>query len=186
METVLYILAGVSTAFFVLRLVLMFVGIEGGDGADGVDAIDMPGDLHDAAAAADFKIFTLLTLIVTLMMGSWSSILLLHWLQQPALALGIGYAAGFGLAVAVGYAIFSLRKLEHDGTVRSFEAEGLKGTVYSTVPQAGAGKGQVQVTVNNRLLTFDAVSDGPEIPSFKPIVVMARVDEKTLRVCPTE
>lgn len=186
METVLYILAGVSTAFFILRLVLMFIGIEGGDGADGVDAIDMPGDLHDAAAAADFKVFTLLTLVVTLMMGSWGSLLLLKFIEQPVLALGIGYVAGFGLAIAVGYAVYSLRNLEHDGTVRSFEAEGLKGTVYTRIPEAGAGKGQVQVTVNNRLLTFDAVSDGPEIPSFKPIVVMARVDEKTLRVCPTE
>ena len=32
----------------------------------------------------------------------------------------------------------------------------------------------------------DAVSDGPAIPSFKPVVVMERLDEKTLRVCPTE
>ena len=49
-----------------------------------------------------------------------------------------------------------------------------------------AGEPQVQVTVKGRLLTFDAISDGPEIPSFKPVVVMTRIDEKTLRVCPTE
>jgi hypothetical protein len=183
METTLYILAGVSTAFFVIRLVLMMIGI---DGSEGADAPGMAGDLNDAASAADFKIFTVLTLIVTLMMGSWISLLLLGWEFSPIVSLGSGYAAGFALAIAVGYAIFSLRKLEADGTIRDFKAEGLKGTVYMQIPEAGAGKGQVQLTVQGSLRTFDAVSDGPAIESFKQVVVMARVDENTLRVCPTE
>ncbi len=183
METVLYVLAGVSTAFFVLRLVLMFVGI---NGADHADAGGFGDHLDDAAAAADFKIFTLLTGIVTLMIGSWTSLLLIGMEFNPWLSLGIGYVIGFAAALAVGYAIFSLRKLEHDGTIRDFKAEGLKGTVYVRIPEAGKGKGQVQITVNGRLKTFDAISDGPEIASFKPVVVMARIDEATLRVCPTE
>jgi hypothetical protein len=180
METVLYILAGVSTAFFVLRVILLFVGIDGSNGGD------VPHDIHDAAAAADFKIFTVLTVIVTLMIGSWSSLLLLGMAVAPWLALTGGYAFGFGAAIVVGYAIYSLRKLEADGTIRDFDAEGLKGTVYARIPEVGKGKGQVQVAINGRLRTFDAVSDGPEIDSFKPIVVMARVDKTTLRVCPTD
>ncbi|MBX3460973.1 MAG: hypothetical protein KF696_13575 [Planctomycetes bacterium] len=184
METVLYVLAGVSTAFFVLRLILLFVGIDGGEGA--ADAPGLAGDLNDAGAAADFKIFTMMTAIVTLMIGSWSSLLMLGLEFSPWMALGGGYVAGFIAAVGVGYAIFSLKKLEGDGTIRDFKAEGLKGTVYMKIPEAGKGKGQVQVSVEGRLRTFDAVSDGPEIESFKPIVVMQRMDEHTLRVCPTE
>lgn len=182
METVLYVLAGVSTAFFVLRLILLFVGIEGTDGAD---AGGLAGDLNDATAAADFKIFTMMTLIVTLMVGSWGSLLLLSMDLAPWISLGGGYLAGFAAAMAVGYAIFSMKKLEADGTIKDFHAEGLKGTVYLKIPEAGKGKGQVQVTVQGRLRTYDAVSDGPEIASFKPIVVMSKVDERTLRVCPT-
>lgn len=179
METVLYILAGVSTAFFVLRLVLMFLGVDGHDA-------DVPSDMHDAIAAADFKIFTVLTAIVTLMIGSWTALLLLSMDMGYPASLGFGYAVGVVAAVVVGYAIFSLRKLEHDGAIREFKAEGLKGTVYVRIPEAGKGKGQVQVTIEGRLRTFDAVSDGPEIESFKPIVVMARMDKTTLRVCPTD
>jgi hypothetical protein len=179
METVLYILAGVSTAFFLLRLVLMFIGVDGHDA-------DVPSDMHDAMAAADFKIFTVLTAIVTLMIGSWSALLIRSMEQGWPASLGVGYAIGFVAAIAVGYAIYSLRKLEHDGAIREFKAEGLKGTVYVRIPEVGKGKGQVQVTIGGRLRTFDAVSDGPEIDSFKPIVVMARVDKTTLRVCPTD
>jgi membrane protein implicated in regulation of membrane protease activity len=179
MEAVLYILAIVSTVFFVIRLVLLFIGA-------GAEGADVPSDIHDAAAAADFKVFTLLTAIVTLMVGSWVSLLLLSAEVQPVLSLVGGYGIGFAAAMAVGYAIFSLRKLEADGTLRDFNAEGLKGTAYTRIPEAGQGKGQVQIKVNGRLRTFDAVSDGPAIESFKPVVVIARVDDMTMRVCPTD
>lgn len=208
METALYWIAGISTGLFVLRLVLMFIGLDGSDAADAADALHGMDALHgldsasavdavdgnaadvlhahDIDAVADFKVFTLLTAIVTLMVGSWSSLLLLSLNIAALVSLLGGFAIGFVVALGVGYAIFSMRKLEHDGTIRNFEAEGLKGTCYVKIPEAGEGKGQVQVTVQGRLLTFDAVSDGPEIPSFKPVVVMSRIDEKTLRVCPTD
>jgi hypothetical protein len=63
---------------------------------------------------------------------------------------------------------------------------GQKGTVYAKIPEAGKGRGQSQVTVKGRLRTFDAVSDGPEIPSFQTVVVMSKVENNLLRVCPTE
>ena len=191
METALYWIAGISTALFALRLVLMFIGLDGAEGADGgsvLDAVDT-GDAiaaHDAADAADFKVFTIMTFVVTFMVGGWVSLLFLELGLQNWLALVLGGAIGFVSAMGVSYAIYSMRKLEHDGTLRDFNAKGVKGTCYVKIPEAGAGKGQVQVTIEGRLFTFDAVSDGPEIASFKPIVVMERLDEKTLRVCPTD
>lgn len=190
METVLYWIAGVSTALFMLRLVLMFMGLEGADDSasllDATDSADVIS-AHDLADAADFKVFTLMTFIVTFMVGGWVSLLFIQLGFEPAwVAMSAGGVVGFIAAMGVSYAIYSMRKLEHDGTLREFKAKGLKGTCYVSVPESGAGKGQVQVTIKGRLFTFDAVSDGPEIPSFKPIVVMERLDEKTLRVCPTE
>ena len=194
MEAILYWIAGISTGLFVVRLVLMFIGLDGHDALDAGDAMHAMdgGDAvdalhaHDASDIADFKVVTLMTGIVTLMVGGWTSLLLLSLKMAPWISLVGGFAIGFVVSLGVGYAIYSMRKLEHDGTIRNFEAEGLKGTCYVKIPEAGAGKGQVQVTVSGRLLTFDAISDGPEIPSFKPVIVMSRIDEKTLRVCPTE
>lgn len=181
METALIIIGTVSTALFAVRLIMMFIGVDGHDG----DVMHAP-ESASAADVADFKIFTLLTGIVTLMVGSWTA-LLFDSLQWPIwISLGAGYAIGFAAAVATGYALFSMRRLESDGTIRDFEASGLKGTCYVSIPEAGQGKGQVQITVQGRLRTFDAVSDGPAIESFKPIVVMSRIDNNTLRVCQTE
>jgi hypothetical protein len=105
---------------------------------------------------------------------------------NPWLALLGGYGGGFAGGVGVSYLMFSMKKLEADGTVRIDDAVGHKGTVYAKIPEAGKGRGQIQVTVNGRLRTFDAVSDGPEIPSFATIVVMSKVESNLLRVCPTE
>jgi hypothetical protein len=179
--TILYIVAGSTTALFVVRLGLMMFGL--GEHHD----IDVAGGhAHDLQDVADFKILTLQTVIVTLMAGGWISLLLLDGLKwHPAAAVGLGGAIGFVVALAFGYALFSMRKLESDGTIRDFKAEGLTGMCYVRVPEAGKGKGQVQVTVQNHTLTLDAVSDGPAIESFKKIVVMGRLDKDTLRVCET-
>ncbi|MCC6464030.1 MAG: hypothetical protein IT463_01675 [Planctomycetes bacterium] len=189
MEHVLYWIAGIATALFAVRLVLMLIGFDhdAGDAADalhGVGAMDTLDAAHAAADVADFKIFTLMTLLVTGMVGSWSSILGLELGFPSWASVAGGYAVGFVAALGVAWAMYGMKKLESDGTVRTSDAEGLKGTCYVAIPEGG--KGQVQVVVKGRLRTFDAVSDGPAIASFKQIVVMTHVDDRTVRVCATE
>ncbi|MHC4841876.1 MAG: hypothetical protein ACYTDT_13140 [Planctomycetota bacterium] len=196
METVLWWIAGITTGFFALRVILMFIGIDGlgeaGDAADALDAVDAVDGIdaieaaHAAADASDFKLFSLLSVLSMLMFGSWTALLMHSDGQSETLSLGVGAAAGLVAGVVVAWVMMQIRGLEHDGTLRNFEAKGLKGTCYVKIPEAGQGKGQVQLTVQGRLRTFDAVSDGPEIESFKPVVVMARVDDKTMRVCQTD
>lgn len=187
MEYTLYWIGGITTALFMIRLVLMLIGVDGAaDAASATGAVDTLDAGHMAADAADFKVFSLMTLLVTLMMGSWIAVGMLEAGLAPWIALVGGYGVGFGGGVATSYALFSMKKLESDGTVKTEDAVGLKGTVYVKIPEAGQGKGQIQVTVKGRLRTFDAVSDGPEIASFKTVAVMSKVENNLLRVCPTE
>lgn len=181
--TILYFLAITSSALFILKLLLMLFG----GGADGGEFHDV-GDLaHDAAGAAQFKFLSTQMFISLFMFGGWSSLMFLDALKWPAaLALGAGAAVGLAMALAISWGMFSLRKLEADGTIRNVNPEGLKGTCYLRVPESGKGKGQVQIVVNNRTLTFDEISDGPAIESFRKIAVMQKLDDRTLRVCETE
>lgn len=187
MEYTLYWIGGITTALFLIRLVLMLVGVDGAaEAADAAGAVDTLDAGHLASDAADFKVFSLMTVLVTLMMGSWIALGILEADLPGWLALVGGYGLGFGGGVATSYALFSMRKLESDGTIKVEDAVGLKGTVYVKIPEAGQGKGQIQVTVKGRLRTFDAVSDGPEIASFKTVAVMSKVENNLLRVCPSE
>jgi len=187
MEYWLYWIAAITTALFAIRLVLMLIGLDGaGDAADAAGAVDTLDAAHAAGDAADFKIFSLMTLLVTLMLGSWAAIGMIEYGLPHWVALAGGYGGGFGAGIGVSYLLFSMKKLEADGTVRIDDAVGLKATVYAKIPEAGNGRGQVQVTIKGRLRTIDAVSDGPEIPSFSTVVVMSKVENNLLRVCPTE
>lgn len=185
--TALYWIAGVFTGLFALRLVLMLVGFD--HDADAGNHVDVGHSMsaHDVQEAAQFKMFTLQTFIVTFMMGAWVSLLCIDAFKLPhSASIAIGLAAGFASGVGVSYLIFSMRKMEADYTIRDFKAEGMRGTCYVRIPEAGQGSGQVQLTIGDRQRIFDAVSDGPAIDSFKPVVVMSRIDEKTLRVCETQ
>ncbi|MEE9311497.1 MAG: hypothetical protein V3V10_03695 [Planctomycetota bacterium] len=196
METVLWWIAGITTGFFALRVALMFMGLDGlgdaADAADGLDALDAVDSMdtldavHAAADGSDFKLFSLLSGLSMLMFGSWTSLMALDSGQHELVSLGAGVAVGLLAAVGTAWVMMQIMKLEHDGAIRNFEAKGLKGTCYVKIPESGHGKGQVQLTVQGRLRTYDAVSDGPEIESFKPIVVMSRVDRETMRVCQTD
>ena len=181
--TVLYFLAITSSALFVIKLGLMLFG----GGGDGGDFHDVGDAMPDAADAAQFMFLSTQMFISLFMFGGWSSLMFLDALKwQPAPALAAGTGIGLGMAFAISYGMYSLRRLESDGTIRDFNAEGLKGTCYLRVPESGKGKGQVQIVVKNRTLTFDAISDGPAIESFKKVVVMQKLDANTLRVCETE
>lgn len=181
--TILYFVAITSSVIFLIKLLLMALG----GSHDGGDFHDVGDAAHDAADAAQFKFLSTQMLLALFMFGAWFSLLFIQGLKwDPLPGLGLGAVIGLCMGVAISYGMFSLRKLESDGTIRDFKAEGLKGTCYLRVPEAGKGKGQVQVVVNNRTLTMDAVSDGPAIESFKKIVVMGRLDKDTLRVCETE
>ena len=181
--TFLYFVAITTSVIFLIKLVMVVMGGSGDHG----DFHDVGDTAHDTASAAQFKFFSTQMLIGTFMFGGWFSLLFVQGMKwDPMPALGAGIGIGLAMGVAMSYAMFSLRKLESDGTIRDFKADGLKGTCYLRVPEAGKGKGQVQIMVQNRTLTLDAVSDGPAIESFKKIVVMGRVDKNTLRVCETE
>ncbi len=90
-----------------------------------------------------------------------------------------------GSLILVGF--LSLMRWLHgfktDGTVNYENAVGNVGTVYIPIPPKRKGMGQIQVDVQGRLSTVDAVSDSEEkIENRTPVRVESLVDKRTLLV----
>jgi|TARA_B100001250_G_scaffold412502_1_gene443886 hypothetical protein len=90
-----------------------------------------------------------------------------------------------GSLILVGF--LSLMRWLHgfktDGTVNYKNAVGNVGTVYIPIPPKRKGMGQIQVDVQGRLSTVDAVSDSEEkIENRTPVRVESLVDKRTLLV----
>lgn len=97
-------------------------------------------------------------------------------------AFGVAVGAGAGVLYLVATALKALKQLKADGTVRVERAVGTTGTVYLRVPGARAGSGKVHLALQNRTVEYQAVTAGDELPTGRPVKVVAVVSADTVEV----
>ena len=93
-----------------------------------------------------------------------------------------------GVLALVGTAWLSrlMLRLESDGSLRIENAVGAAGTVYLTIPGAGAGQGRVQFPLQGRTVDLRAVTrENQPIPTGTPVIVVEVIDGDTVEVIPT-
>ena len=147
---------------FVLRMILMLVGLGDHDIHDGdfdhggFDHADGHGD-----SDASFKLFSLQGLTGFFLMFGVVGLGLSRqfWVPDIIAAIG-GTLAGLVTVWILGKMMVSMNKLQADGTVKLTSAIGGQGKVYLTIPSEGTG--QVQLPIQGRLMIYDAVSANKE------------------------
>lgn len=146
----------VGGGMFILRSIMLLIGLAGDDGHDGGGA-DVDADMShgDGAPVADFKMVTLHGLTAFLMMFGLVGFLVLRKDGQATWVAGTAAVAVGTVTMFIIAKIFqSSRKLSSDGTIYPADAVGASGSVYLTIRPGEIGK--VQVTVRNALKVFDA------------------------------
>ena len=168
-------MALVGTVLFLLRLALAMFG-------------DVLGDFEidaDTGTDASFTLFSLLSVMAFIMGTGWMGLACrFDWgLSRP---VSVVIAVGFGalmMFLAAGL-MYVTRSLNRTVTYDLQTAVGKTARVYMAIPARDAGQGQVQVTVSGRLMTLDAVSDGPALDAFTDVLVVDVRDDQTLIVAP--
>jgi hypothetical protein len=143
----------------VLQVLLLFGALMGGHfEAD-------HGDVgHDGSGDSDgaVKLFSLRVLVAFFVGFGWAGVLAhRHGMEAWLAAL---WAAGTG-AVFMAVLFFTLRVLlsmRHDGTLNYRNAVGVDGQAYVTIPARRQGFGQVEILLQGRLITTNAVTDADE------------------------
>ncbi|MFC1735660.1 NfeD family protein [Candidatus Hydrogenedentota bacterium] len=163
---------------FVLRLLMEFVGM--GDTDVDVDGVDADLDIGDSDIS--FNLFTLQGLTgFFLMFGLVGLALARSSGVAEVVAIGGGVIAGAAMMFVVAAIYRFMEQLQSSGTLDMSNAVGQEGTVYLTIPQAGTG--QAQITVQDHLKIFDAVSeDKKEIKTGERVRVKEVVSGGTLVV----
>ena len=178
MDVLIYlVMALIGTTFFVIRLaVALFFGGDGGD---------MDGDLADHGGDGAFNMFSILSILAFFMGAGWMGLTCridwdLNSMVSAAAATGFGFVL---MLMASGLMAFA-RKLSRTVSYDTATAVGRTATVYMTIPEKGAGKGKIQVSVSGRLKTMDAISIGPRIGEFSSVTVVSARDDGTFIVEP--
>ena len=94
------------------------------------------------------------------------------------LALVAGLAAMVGTAVAMRWML----RFEDDGTVLIHGAVGATGTVYLAIPGDRQGSGKVMLTLQNRIVEYQAVTSAAPLPTGSAIMVVDVVGPDTVDV----
>ena len=182
-----------ASLVFIIQSVLTFIGADSGGDLD-MD-VDASGDFDsvaaDAAQAAEHSTgMGLLTFrnFVNFFLGfGWSAILLRNSIASNSLLLIVSIVIGVALVFLVMMLFKWLGSMQQAGNINVFKsAVGCEGKVYLKIPAARAGFGKVQITINNAVREYEAVTDGDALPTGTAIRVVEALSADTLLVEPLE
>ena len=184
----------VGAGIFLLRIVLMLIGIGGADldvdvhvDLDGLDGAHIPdGDVDvDAHGAldADLHLLSVQGISAFIMMFGLTGWGMTHGnVAGAVIILVLSLVMGLFTMFLVGKLFQMAMRLQSSGTVTLQSAGGQEGTVYLTIKPGGTGK--VQVRVGQALQVVDAVSEDAEaeIKTGERVMVQYTTDGRTLVV----
>ncbi|MBR4523940.1 MAG: hypothetical protein IKP15_00085 [Bacteroidales bacterium] len=187
-----------ASLVFVIQTVMTFLGAAGdsdfdintdvdagaGDLADG--SIDVGGGPDASEAAHPGSGMNLLTFrnFINFLIGfGWTAILLKDSIPATGLRMLIAILVGVVLVILVMLLFKWLTDMQQSGNINVFKsAVDCEGTVYLTIPGERAGEGKVQITINNAVREYAAVTDGPTLKTGARIRVVEVVSANTLLV----
>lgn len=188
---VLWAVTLAASLIFIIQSVMTFLGadtegIDSPDGLDGVDGIDgVDGADGVDAPATGANLYTFRNLVNFLLGFGWTAILLQGSVKSVGLLLVVSVFVGVGLVAVVMLLFKWLSGMQQSGNINVYKAAvGCQGNVYLTIPAERSGEGKVQITINNSVREYNAITEGDKIPTGTPITVVEVVDAQTLLVEP--
>lgn len=167
-----------ASLIFVIQTVMTFLGLGDHDA-------DFDLDTSDGSFDADpsMNLLTFRNLVNFCLGFGWTAVLMHEKIQSNALLIIVSVIVGVLLVTAVMWIFKWLSGMQQTGNIDVHKsAVGCEGKVYLTIPGERKGEGKVQITINNAVREYDAVTDGETIPTGKAIKVTEVINDYTLLV----
>ena len=167
-----------ASLIFVIQTVLTFLGFGGGDGDFDLDTSDGSFDTDPSMNLLTFR-----NLVNYCLGFGWTAVLMHEKIQSNALLIIVSVIVGILLVAVVMWIFKLLSGMQQTGNIDVHKsAVGCEGKVYLTIPGERKGEGKVQISINNAVREYDAVTDGESIPNGKAIKVTEVINDYTLLV----
>ena len=141
------------------------------------------GDAGHAAHGLDgFRFFTIRGIVAFLAIFGWTGSAVTGALH-PVAVLAVASAAGLVAMGLVAFAFWGILQLQEKGNLDYRYSIGLQGEVYLPIPAERAGAGKVSITLQDRLVEADAITDEKEkLPTGSRIRVVGLEGNNVLLV----
>ena len=167
-----------ASLIFIIQTVMTFLGLGDHDA-------DFDLDTSDGSFDADpsMNLLTFRNLVNFCLGFGWTAVLMHEKIQSNALLIIVSVIVGILLVTVVMWIFKWLSGMQQTGNIDVHKsAVGCEGKVYLTIPGERKGEGKVQITINNAVREYDAVTDGETIPTGKAIKVTEVINDYTLLV----
>lgn len=148
----IFLVTGVAA--FVLIVLQTFASMLGGDADHDYDVTADDGGLGHA-----WGLFSIRGLFGFLLGLGWGGLIALQRGASGLAAIFIGAFTGLVIAILLTMLMKAINTLRSEGTLQMENAVGQTGTVYQRIPAKRAGQGKVQILVQGRMQTLEAVTD---------------------------
>lgn len=159
LQQIAFILAVTATVIMLIFLLLMIFGVDDStfDGGFQDADLDFLAD-EPLSAISGLKILTIRGMLVFFSIGGWVVFIIapfMHILLVLLLGLLAGILASYLQAIAFKAAL----NLESSGNLDYKRTIGKVATVYIRIPKERSGKGKVILTLEDRFIEVDAITD---------------------------
>ncbi len=141
------------------------------------------GEFQHTSSNWLFGVLSFRTLVAALAFFGLSGKAALSAEVAPAAALMAATLVGLGAMFGMYWLMRSISRLSSSGNQRIGNALGKPATVYVSIPASGEGAGKVQLTMQNRIVEYQAVTTEKQpLKSGEPVEVVDIVNHNTLQV----
>ena len=193
-----------ASLVFVIQTVMTFLGAAGDGDFDINSDMDTDGPVNMADGSLDvgqdvsgsheavhpgtgMNLLTFRNLVNFLLGFGWAAILLKDNIPSTGLRLLVAILVGIVLVVLVMLLFKWLTDMQQSGNINVYKsAVGCEGKVYLTIPGGRKGSGKVQITIDNSVREYEAVTDADTLPTGSAIRVIEVLSSDTLLVEPQE
>lgn len=175
-KQIFYAIGIVSISILLIQILLTIVGIEAHHG----DA-----DLAQSDHESGLGLVTVRTVTAFFVGFGWTGVIILNHGHSVPVAIVGGIGTGLAFLIATALLIRNLLRLQSSGNLDYRNAIGVVGTVYTTIPAAETGGGQLELMLQGRLIMAEAYTKSERVlkPNSKARVV-ALIGQSTLMVEP--
>lgn len=180
---VLWSITLAASLIFVVQTIMTFIGAAGGDFDVEGGGMDIDFDDPSAAMGSGMNLYTFRNLVNFLLGFGWTFILLQKSISSRGLLILVSLLVGLALVAIVMYMFKWLSGMQQSGNIDVYKAAvGCQGTVYLTIPGERSGEGKVQITINNAVREYAALTDSDTLKTGTPIRVVEVLSPSTLLV----
>jgi hypothetical protein len=170
-----------ATVIMAIQTLLLLFGGALGD-AD-VDADVDADDPSDWSGGADgLRLFTVRGLVALFAVGGWVGIAVWQGTRNQAGALVMAFLSGGGAMFFAAWLLKKLLSLQESGNLAAHWALDAPATVYLPIPPRRGGVGRVTLTLQERFVEMEAVTDGEALRTGEAVRVVDCIGESCLVV----